>query len=356
MKSLKNKNSYKQMSTDYMLGITRQPDNTCPLIDALIYEGNRRSKIYDLSVDYDPTHLRVDVNPLIERIRQLESWSEDVIGLFSEFDELVIDPDDREIFKTFIDEIELKINNNRNSEIRDGEKEINDLVDQWEELFDEYNDTLSILESKQKEISMLESDLDSEDPDDEDNNIKSIENKLEHARDEFSNYEDRLETIKSNFDYDVESRFNGVSESFSELLEEVRKNNDSMRMLTKALKTESFPYLENLYNLEQPIAYLKQIESGHDDEISLGVLDRTADNYFYLSISNYLSKHEVINDIQKKLFQKAQSVNDVVELLKEIGYKKIYYYENKESYISDPKNYIVSYDSPSQKKQNNLKI
>lgn len=356
MKSLKKESSYKQMSTDYMLGISRQPENTCPLIDALIYEGNRRTKVYDLSVDYDPCHLRVNVDSLIERIGQLESWAEDVIGLYSEFDSLIIDPDDIEIFTTFINDIEERINNNRNSEIRDGEKEINKLVDQWEELFNEYNDTLSAIDSKQQDINSLECELDSEDPDDENNNIKNIEDKLERARDEFSSYEDRLEHIKSNFDYDIESRFNSVSEGFSDLLEEVRKNNDNLRVITKALKTESFPHLQKIYNLAQPIEYLKQIEFGHDDEISLGVLDRTVDSYFHLGISHYLSKHNVINDIQKKLFQKVNKVEDVVELLKEIGYKKIYYYESKEDYIRDPDNYIISYDSPNQKKQNTLKI
>ena len=38
MKSLKNVESIKQVSTDNMLKITKQPESTCPLIDSLIYE------------------------------------------------------------------------------------------------------------------------------------------------------------------------------------------------------------------------------------------------------------------------------------------------------------------------------
>lgn len=341
MKSLKDTKSYKQMTTDYMLGISLQPDNTCPLIDALIYEGNRRSKIYDLKIDYEPHHLRVDTSDLIKRIGQLESWAEDIICKYEEVEDIINhqDPEDLEYTQSLVDNINSYINNNRNYEMNELASKINDIIDNWIDLNSAYFNTEHSLEKVKKELNDIEIKIDQEDPDDEYNDLERLNSELNDAQYNVADYEKQLDKLKDDFDYDISRSFETICGEFSDLLESIRQNNDGMRKMTTDLKKFIFPHLRNDYLLDQPIDFLKKLEDGSNDEISIGVVDKSIDNYCIIRFSKYLKDNGVVLESQEKIFDRLKNVNDIVDLLQHIGYKKIFYYDNYKDFLNDPNNY-----------------
>ena len=99
MKSLKNSPSINQISKDYLLGITKQPEITCPIINALQFSGNNRSKIYKCELGEDPSGLTVDTSELIKTIEKLKSWATDICDIYSDNELVIEDIDDRKILK-----------------------------------------------------------------------------------------------------------------------------------------------------------------------------------------------------------------------------------------------------------------
>ncbi len=339
MKSLKEVNSYTQIQLDDLLRISRQPDNTCPLIDALIYEGNRRSKIYDLEISYDPSHLSVDTSSLVERISQLESWSEDLLSKFEDIKKYILDKDELNILEDVVKEIYLKIKNNKQFEIEYLEKEINEIVGEWNSLYDSYEDENNDLNKALELVNELEYKISLEDSEDDDNNLDSLSAELEDAKYLVSQHEKSIDRLKSNFYINVERDFDSKIIEFSVLLESVRRNNDDMRAETISIRRHIMPILSQEFYLVQPLDHLKKIELGDDDEISVGVVDKIYFNRSVKKFSDYLKSNDVINEVQSKIFEKTSNINQIVDLLKEIGYKKIYYYESAKDFLDNPNNY-----------------
>lgn len=342
MKSFKHHKPHNQIRIDHLLGINVQPDNTCPLIDALIYSGSYRSKVYRVEIDNDPSHLTLDTSQLINRIQDLETWVNDVVDLYHEVIDKVTDSDELIELTDYHDEIVACVKDNKDYEIKDMEKDINSLIDDWQEYHDDYNKAQNQLETAQSELSKAEYnysllDESDEDYEEEESNLK---HELDNAQDNFNSVETEISKIKDNFNFDIDHKFDNITVKFSELLEKVRANNDKMRTACNYLKSGLLPHLKDDYNLTQPIEYLRNLESGLDTEISLGLLDINYYNRSLAKITNFLSNEDILTDVQVTLINKVRDINCLTDILQSVGYTKIRYYDNYETYRKHPELYI----------------
>lgn len=325
MKSLKDIPSIRQVRLDDMLNITTQPDNTCPLIDPLIYIGRRRSPIYDLSIDYEPSDLLLDESNLAERMEILELWSTEVLDVCTLIDQETIDKDDLVDIEDYKENIQIKIANNKIYEVKAMVEVINNIIHEWKDM---HSDFLSIdrdLDRAEKEVYRLETNFDFNE--DDDGYVEALE-AIEHAKEEVDSIKEKLDDLKEEFSNDISYNFEKKINKFTELMEEVRANNDQLRQNTTHLRESILPYLSNEFNLVQPMDYLKKVETGRSDEISLGLIDNDYYMHNFSKLTDYLKKYSVLSDIQIVLLNKTRSVPDLLDALKEKGYTKIRYYDD----------------------------
>lgn len=325
MKSLKDVPSIRQVRLDHMLEITTQPDNTCPLIDPLIYIGRRRSPICDLSIDYEPSDLLLDETDLAERMEMLELWSNEVIDVCSLIDQDSIDQDDLINIEDYKENIQIKIANNQIYEVKAMVEVINNIIHEWKDM---HTDFLSIdrdLDRAENEVYRLETNFDFNE--DDEGYVEAFE-AIEHAKEEVESIKEKLEDLKDDFSNDISANFEKKINKFTDLMEAVRANNEQLRQNTTYLRETVIPYLGQDYNLVQPMDYLKTYESGSSDEISLGLVDNGYYTYSFSKLTDYLKKHAVLSDIQIVLLNKTKSVPDLLDALKEMGYTKVRYYDD----------------------------
>lgn len=355
MKSLKNTKSINQISKDYLLGITKQPDITCPIINALQFSGNNRSKIYKCELGEDPSGLTVDTSELIKTIENLKSWATDVCDVYNDNELSIEDTDDRENIVGLINLVEQYLDQDYISEIQDHEKEINKIIDSWEEYNSSYEEQKSYIDDLEKKQEELETALDNYDSDNEDDydEIESIKDNIFENERDTDRANRHLESIERDFRYDVEMDFDKAVENFTIFLEKVRSNNDNMRTFAYELRENLVTFIKDEYDLRQPMQYLKEIESGKDNEISLGIL--TYPNFNQLM--NYLERNEIVSPVQKKIMNKNFDKNELISLLQNIGYEKIRYYESDDSFLTNKELYKeVDLLKTKNVKENKLKI
>ena len=162
-----------------------------------------------------------------------------------------------------------------------------------------------------------------------------------------------IDGIERDFRYNIELDFDKAVENFTDFLETVRNNNDNMRTFAYELRESLVSFVKDEYDLRQPMQYLKEIESGKDNEISLGILNTSNMNI----LMNYLEKNEVITSVQKNILKKSYEKDELINLLQNIGYEKIYYYESEESFLSNKDLYKkLDFLKINSKKENKLKI
>lgn len=355
MKSLKDKTSINQISKDYLLKITKQPDITCPIINALQFSGNNRSKIYKCELGEDPSGLTVDTSELIKTIEKLKSWATDICDIYDDNELSIEDIDDRKNIEGLKSLVEQYIDQDYISEIEDYEKEINKIIDSWEEYNTNYEDQKSYIEELERKQDELENKLNNYDSDDEDDyaHIESIKYDISDVERDIDRASRHLESIERDFRYNVELDFDKAVENFTIFLETVRSNNDNMRTFAYELRESIVSFITDEYDLRQPMQYLKEIESGKDNEISLGIL--TYPNFNQLM--NYLGKNEIISPVQKQIMNKNFNKDELINLLQNIGYEKIRYYESEESFLSNKDLYKeIEVLKINNKKENKLKI
>lgn len=325
MKSLKDLPSIRQVRLDYMLDITTQPDNTCPLIDPLIYIGRRRSPIYDLSIDYEPSDLLLDESDLADRMEMLELWANEVVDVCSLIDQETIDTDDLAEIEDYKENIQLKIANNQIYEVKAMVEVINNIIHEWKDMHTDFLSVDRDLERAEKEVYRLETNFDFNE--DDEGYVEALE-AIEHAKEEVESIKEKLDDLKDDFSNDISGQFEKNINKFTDLMEGVRSNNDQLRQNTKHLSEAVIPYLSNDFNLVQPMDYLKKNESGRSDEISLGLIDDSYYTYSFSKLTDYLKKHDVLSDIQIVLLNKTKSIPDLLDALKEMGYTKVRYYDD----------------------------
>lgn len=336
MKSLKEIPSIRQVRLDHMLDITPQPDNTCPLIDPLIYLGNRRSPIYDLDIEYEPNHLLLDESALADRIEHLEKWATDVIDVYSILDKDSIDSDDIIIMDDYITDITERVAWNKMYEVGSSVKTINDIIYDWQDKNVYYVRVERELDSAQKEYDTLESKFEYE-PDDE--AYEDAAFAITEAKNVVESINEKLEELKDNFNSDVSKPFEKELNSFTELMESIRANNDALRHAVVYLRDMVVEYAHNDFNVIQPMDYLKKLETGRPDEISLGLVDKSYYSNTYGKLTEYLNKYDVINNIGQILLKRSDDVTPLLDILKNAGYRTIRYYDDAITSMKYPELY-----------------
>ena len=325
MKSLKDLPSIRQVRLDHMLEITPQPDNTCPLIDPLIYLGQRRSPIYDLDIEYDPKHLLLDEKSLAERIETLEKWASEVIDVYSILDKSIIDNDDIVNMDDYIKDITDRIAWNKIYEVGCSVKTINEIIYDWQDKYNYYLRVERELDNAEKEHDQLESEFDN-DPEDE--GYEDAVAAIADAKTTVENINEKLEDLRDDFNSDVSKPFEKTLNAFTELMESIRSNNDELRHAVVYLRDMVIEYVHNDFNVIQPMDYLKKLETGKADEISLGLIDDSYYTYSFSKLTDYLKKNSVLSEIQIVLLNKTKGIPDLLDALKEIGYTTVRYYDD----------------------------
>lgn len=300
MKSLKNVESIKQVSTDNMLKITKQPESTCPLIDSLIYE---KHKVYDVSINFDPSNLTVNIDYLMETINSLNSWSVDIINKHKEISEYIKNPIEKKEIDSYVEEIIKAQNINNINQLKTTSSNLNVIILNWKNLYDINSNIIS------KE--------------------KTSDNVFE------------IEKLKLNFNAEIRKKFEIEVDNFKNILEFSRKNNEKLRSNSIYLKSSIMKYLKNDYFLKQPLEHLKEKENGGNNEISLGVLDTNYHSLALLRFSKYLKINNIVSEIQERFLDKSRNIEDMIDILKNLGYSKFYYYESAQDFLNNPENYKV---------------
>lgn len=350
-KSLKNVKNVKQIRNDVFMQISSQPDNTCPLIDELLTMHRARGyrSIISIELTNEPDKYEVDLSLLFKRSEQLEKWSEDIIELYENYKEDNADKNlDLEYSEDTLANIKSFISDN--SGVKDIlEKyagEINKIVEEWKEsneVYDSFNKTISDLESTRSEMERAFDDL--EDEDEKENLIVEID----EINNQLSEAENSIKELKRDF-RTIEFNLDKYCECLDESLEECRKNHENMRKESALLKSY---LLENddSYDLRQPMQYLKELEKGKNNEISLGILNN--DPLIISELTKYLVDQELLNSLQKTILDKFKEPEKIINTLKNQGYEKIYYFKSEEDFIRN-KNSFVEIDNTKNKQK--LKI
>jgi len=333
MKSLKDLPSIRQVRLDHMLEITPQPDNTCPLIDPLIYIGRRRSPLYDLNIDYDPTDLLLDETHLADRIELLETWAHEVLDVYTLIDKNSVDEDDLIDIEEYRKEIQTKIANNRMGEVSSMVESINNIIYEWKDLYSDFLSADREVAQAEQEVNRLETNFNFNE--DDDGYVEAVE-AIDHAKEEVESTKEKLEDLKSEFDSDISRPFEKAVERFTVLMEAVRANNDSLRQNTSQLREMVVQYVGNDFNVVQPMDYLKQLENGRSDEISLGLIDSKYYMHSFSKLTDYLKRQGVLSDIQVVLINKSESIPDLLDALKDKGYTTVRYYDDAKVSMKHP--------------------
>lgn len=337
MKSLKYIASSRQLSDDYLLRINRQPGNTCPLINTLQFVGPESETLYSLSVAFDPSDLNIDSTPLVNRINELERWASDIVNLYDNAS--FPSSPELDVIHHFLDTIRDAIDSNPSKEILEYDLLINAKIDHWKELFDYYD-------SSSKEIDELKLSIDQDDG--------------EHTYDileRVSNLEQFMSNINEEFREVIETELRDLFEEHSKFLEIVRSNNDNMRICAHELEEN---YI-SMMGIKSPMDFLKTLESGRPDEISLGIIRDDSlgiNDKLWSNTCNYLAYNNVITHVQAVLLYKSADYDLLFKNLSDNGYKTITYYDSIDTYLDNPMNFKKANDlseNPSLTKRQNFR-
>lgn len=312
MKSLKSEASIKQVSVDHLLKVTHQPIFTAYLISSLQFESKSSSNIYEISVSQDPKHLRLDTFSLINTIQNLEQWASEIVDLCKEsFLDCDIADQDKIVLEENLSLINELLGKNKNDRIKAFEVSINETLDDWKKHHDNFM-------SKQNQIESYSGRINSNDL----NDNKTL-----------SSLKDYMNQLEVNFIDKVGRSFKSESGEFSYLLETVKTNNNKMIENAFNVRNILTKYVGHKYDLRQPMAYLKDKESGLSNEISLGVLSSDNRSLGFQDVCKYLKDNNVINSIQFDLLRRSKNKEDLFTVLKNKGYETIRYYESEETFL-----------------------
>lgn len=335
MKSLKDKSSPHQISYDYILDIPKQPGITCPIINAMQFSGKRATRTFKTEIDEDPSSLFINTFELTYTVQQLERWAEAVIDYYEDFksDELKLSELHQESLEECVRDIRLKMDNNKNYEIEERAKEVNEYLYEWERLHEKYNRERDQLENLEKQYSDAQDEISDCDEEDEPERFSELEQTIENLEEDIEDCKKEIENYEDDFRSNVGHHFDREADDFSSFLEIVRNNNDIMRMAATDLKRAIISHSPELL---QPMEYLKKQEKGYDNEISLGVITNKDRPFHFEQICNYLKSHDVITSVQAKLLCIDKNKDELFKVLTDLGYSTIYYYDTKEPFLSTP--------------------
>lgn len=341
----------KQVSYDKLLNITSQPGITCPLINALLFDGSQRSRIIRFRIDEfdDNAYINAsELSDLIKTMDKLESWASDIVSTYENLSEKTLElifEDYGNDINNIITEINNGIENNAEYKLTHEVKNVNRAASEVESIINNYIEKNEHLEDEEKELDELERLLDSTDPEDEEEKYETILEEIKDKNKDIDKLKSLIEDMKNDFRYAEISFFNQASD-FSDMLEEVRKRNDELRVETKGLKDILIEYAKEELELYQPIEFLNR-EYKNTDIVNLGIIYKDEKEKFKLF--KYLKDNNIINEEQYKFHTEVDKINlkesleSLLKTLKDNGFKGVRYYETAEDFFNkkEPQSLLV---------------
>lgn len=353
-KSLKEEPNIKQIRNDVLLGITVQPENTCPLIDPL--KSAERSKDFrnfkaEIKLGETPDSYYVDMSPLFTRGHQLKDWAEDMINLFLE--NVKPNPEEIEEYEErleHIKDIQKRIDSNEDIEydLNKISKDINDAVKDWDSHNDDFFDIEKSKLEFEKEKEAAEDEMSSLDEIDDEDALYELENQIEYLEDQIKDKNKDIDKIERDFSR-VERIIDVGDVELDTNLELYRTNNDNIRGLTANIRRYLLDNHNGEINIMQPMTYLKSLETGKDNEISLGILKSNGSDF--KKLTDYLEKSGIISSLQKTVLDKLINNESLLETLKKEGYTDIKYYNNENDFLNNKNNYISTFENDNTSKK-----
>lgn len=341
----------KQVSYDKLLNITSQPGITCPLINALLFDGSQRSRIVRFKIDEFDDKAYIDgseLNELLKTMNNLENWATDIIttyeNLSEETLELIFEDYGNDI-NSIIAEINKGVNNDFDYTLQHEVKQLNNAASEVESIINNYLEKINYLEDEEKELDELDNLLSSIDQEEEEDKYEEILDDINNKKKDIDKLKSLIDDIKIDFKYAEISFFNQSSD-LSDVLEEVRTRNDELRTEAKGLKDIIIEYAKEELELYQPIEFLNNKYSSKDI-VNLGIIYK--DEREKIKLFKYLKDKNIINEEQYKFHTEIDKINikesleSLLSTLKNNQFKGVRYYENAEDFFNrkEPQSLLI---------------
>ncbi len=340
----------KQISNDSLLRTHEEHQITCPIINALKFNGESSSKIYEIRLDYDPIELKIDVENLLKSTDDLDKWANSILKLHNELPYTI-----KEILKNKadIDMINNLIHESYNERLKEYKTDINGLIDQWidyrsdlKDLKDLENSEINDLEECEKKLLLKKMKNES---------TADTEELIDFHKNEILNIKEKQEDVYGYFDRYIKEEFEQLTTTFSNELEIIRNRNDDLRSEVGELRYYIIKHCRDLLELYQPDEYLDNKYGITKDTVNLGIFyntskanERNEDKHFNgliigLKVKKYITFDQMnfLLDIKSEDYEelKYKRKTELFKCFKENGIKKVRYYKNQKDYIENKNNF-----------------
>lgn len=241
----------KQIKTDLLMEVHDDHPNTCPIINPLQFTGKHSTRVYDIEIDKETSYLAVDIKELLVAMEGLETWVNDILEKF----EYVTD-ERKEDLVDLVEEIIKFRDEYHNDKLEKFEKEINDLISDWEKEQKSYEDTQETVEQLKESVEKIEMSLDDIDQEEDEDAYEAMNSHLEDYREQLSNTENLLNEMESDFKHNLKYDLEKIVDRFSIYLEDVRTRNSHLRENTYLLRDYIVQDAKDILDVYQPDEYL----------------------------------------------------------------------------------------------------
>jgi hypothetical protein len=262
----------KQVSVDSLLGVHDKHEITCPRINPLQFDTECATKIYKVSLDFDPSDLKLNLTELFKAMNDLDKWSTDILAVLNNLPEIKKYIILSEAFLTDheytqrLEDLEI----DHKPEITEYAESINGLIEEWQTYRNDYAEAhteelkqQTLLEEQEKELLFLK--LNGKD-------LEDCMGLIEFYKDEVYEQTEKKDDAKTNFERYVKDDFEKQVKQFSYFLEDVRNRNDDLRCGIGEIKTQMEKHVKELLNIYQPDEYLDLKFGIQPSVANLGVL------------------------------------------------------------------------------------
>lgn len=338
-----------ELSYDQLLKIESNHPISCPDINALKFCGGMCSRVYNVSLDYNPSDLVIDMSDLVRTTDRLESWA---YGVLKNFSKLPDELSDCIFFDNYkIDELLLS---KELDTLKEMSININKTISFWQSSIEIRDNKLIEISSKTKEIEDLEKDLLLTTL--SDNSLMKVKKGLiESKYKEIIYIENEIKENEFLFYKDIAPLFENEVELFSDKLEVLRERNDDLRVETSNLKRDLIDNAKEYLDLYMPTEYLDmRFDEDNNKEINIGVFfndlendSRTNESNFFNTIKRIGEKanltfheKETLMDLYSNKKDKKELISEVIDFIKNKGFEKVRYYIDSKDYLENRSNFI----------------
>lgn len=339
-----------ELSYDQLLKIEPNHPISCPDINALKFCGGMSTRAYEVSLNYDPSDLIVDMSSLIKTTESLDSWANGVLNTVVNLPEDLTD-----CFYFSEDEIEDLLLYRGLEDLKAQALDINETIAWWQRSIDSINKKNIEFKSKIKEIEEIEKELLLVSL--SDRSLLDKKRVLINSKYEESKYiEHDIELLRFSFDTQLTKFFEIEVGLFSYGLELLRERNDNLRVKVSSLKRDLIDNAKEYLDLYMPTEYLDmRFDEDSNKEINIGVLfndveieGRTPESNFFNTIKrvgdkaglNFYEKERLLSLYDDKTKSKIEIAKEITKTLKDKGFDKVRYYINSEDYLENRSNFI----------------